>query len=76
MAIERHPLTGVALNSIDVRRKALSYDEAVTAILLRHQGMKYHDVAHQLGTNTHRLGEVYRGEIHPGAADDALRLLT
>lgn len=75
MAIEEHPLTGVRLNKLEIRRKALDYWEAVTAIILRHQGWEYHHIAHMLGTNTHRLGEVFRREKHPDAWKDALRLM-
>jgi acetyl-CoA carboxylase alpha subunit len=76
MAITTHPITGVSLNVIDVQRKSLTEDEAITAVILRHQGDPYHVIAQKLGTNTHRLGEVYRGETHPGAMGKALDLLT
>jgi hypothetical protein len=35
MATIRHPITGVELNPIAIERKALNFDEAVTAHILR-----------------------------------------
>lgn len=75
MATYKHPVTGVALNPIVIERKALSFNEAVTAHVLRLQGAKYNIVAQQLGTNTHRLGEVFRGEKHYRSKEAALKLL-
>lgn len=75
MAITKHPLTGVSLNTIEVRRKALDFDDAVTAIILRQQGVEYHVIAQMLGTNTHRLGEVFRREVYPDAWKTALQLI-
>ncbi|MGC0224941.1 hypothetical protein [Pseudooceanicola nitratireducens] len=75
MAITEHPLTGVTLNEIDIRRKTLSSEEAVTAFLLRLQGDTYTDVVHKLGTNANRIGEVFRGSVHPEARDKAVNLL-
>ncbi|MCC5956275.1 MAG: hypothetical protein JJU07_09235 [Natronohydrobacter sp.] len=75
MATIRHPITGVELNPIAIERKALNFDEAVTAHVLRKRGTKYNHVAQLLGTNTHRVGEVLRGEVHPKAAEVAMRLL-
>lgn len=71
-----HPITGVEINPIAIERKSLTFSEAVTAFVMRMQGEKYHIIAQQLGTNTHRLGEVFRGEIHVNAksvADSLLR---
>lgn len=76
MATTRHPLTGVSLNVIEVTRKSLSEAEAITAIILRQQGEHYHAIAQKLGTNTHRLGEVFNGKVHPRASNKALELLT
>lgn len=76
MATIEHPLTGVRLNSIDIERKSLTFKDAVTAVILRTQGHKYQHIAQFLGTNTHRLGEVFREEEHVGAKGEALRLLT
>lgn len=76
MATIRHHLTGVELNPIEIERVALDFNEAVTAFILRQQGEKYHMIAQRLGTNTHRLGEVFRGEVHSGAAQRALEILT
>ncbi|MCJ8517781.1 hypothetical protein ABID21_000704 [Pseudorhizobium tarimense] len=67
MAITTHPLTGVEINPVVIERKALSFDEAVTAHVMRMQGVKYNIIAQHLGTNTHRLGEVFRGEKHSGS---------
>jgi len=75
MAIELHPMTGVELNEISVKRKRLSFDEAVTAHLLHRQGLSFTEIVHRLGTNANRVGEVFRGDVHPGAARKALELL-
>ena len=75
MATYRQPITGVELNPIAIERKALSFDEAVTAHILRRRGTKYNHVAQLLGTNTHRVGEVLRGDVHPKAAEVALGLM-
>lgn len=71
MATFVHPNTGVELNPIIIERKSLNFDEAVTAHILRLRGEKYNHVAQYLGTNTHRLGEVFRGEVHVGSEDVA-----
>ena len=76
MAITKHPITGVELNEITIKRKTLNFDEAVTAIIMRQQGATYTDVVQKLGTNANRVGEVGRGRVHPGAAMRALDLLT
>lgn len=75
MAPKKHPITGIDVNPILIERLSLDYDAAVTAWVLRLQGTKYNLIAHMLGTNTHRLGEVFRGERHPGAHDDAANRL-
>jgi hypothetical protein len=76
MAITQHPVTGVPLNVITVKRKYLNLIEAVTAHILRQQGVTFTDIVQFLGTNANRVGEVFRGERHPEAAMIALRLLT
>ena len=76
MATIKHPYTGVELNSIEIERPRLSYREAVTAWLLRLSGHKYNHVAQFLGTNTHRLGEVFRGEAHVGSEEEAKAILS
>ncbi len=75
MATRKHPSTGVDLNPIEIERKALNFDEAVTAQIMRRQGEKYNHIAQKLGTNTHRIGEVFRGEMHPSSEDAASQLL-
>ena len=75
MATIKHPITGVELNPIEIERKSLSYDEAVTAHILRKKGTKYNHVAQLLGTNTHRLGEVFRGEVHQSSLKKAEALM-
>ena len=73
---ERHPITGVALNVIARKRRALSFVEAVTVHVLQMQGVTYTDIVHKLGTNANRIGEILRGEEHPNAKAEAFRLLT
>lgn len=76
MAPIPHPITGVKLNPILIERPALDYKEAVTVWILKLQRTKYNHIAQMLGTNTHRVGEVLRGERHPGAQAEAIRSLT
>lgn len=76
MATYRHPITGVELNTIAVKRKALDFEDAVTAHIMRARGVNFAEIAHQLGTNPARVGEVLRGDMHPRAATEALRLRT
>lgn len=76
MAPNLHPITGVKLNPILIERPALNYDEAVTVWLLKLQKTKYNHIAQMLGTNTHRVGEVLRGEKHLNARADAIDRLT
>ncbi|CUH66840.1 hypothetical protein TG4357_02671 [Thalassovita gelatinovora] len=73
---ECHPITGVQLNPRKVERKALNFEEAVTAHILRLQGKTFTQIVHYLGTNANRVGEVFRGEAHPDAGKEALRLMT
>jgi len=74
MAALVHPMTGIEMNPINIERKALSFDDAVTAHLLRMQGVKYNIIVQRLGTNTHRVGEVFRGEKHAGSRELAQQL--
>tara|TARA_R110002020_G_scaffold147379_1_gene322709 strand:- start:331 stop:576 length:246 start_codon:yes stop_codon:yes gene_type:complete len=74
--LNTHPLTGVELNPLIIERKALDFNDAVTAWVMRLQKYKYHSIAQRLGTNTHRLGEVFREETHLGSKAEAFRLLT
>ncbi|EXL03883.1 hypothetical protein [Brucella anthropi] len=73
---ELHPITGVKINPVVIERKALSFDDAVTAFVMKMQGVKYNIIAQHLGTNTHRLGEVFRGEKHYGAKAKADALIS
>lgn len=75
MATMTHPITGVKINPVVIERKSLTFDEAVTAHVMRIQGVKYNIIAQHLGTNTHRLGEVFRGEKHWGSKEGAIVLL-
>ena len=76
MATTKHPITGIDLNEITIKRKTLNIDEAVTAHIMRKQGATFTDVVQKLGTNANRVGEVFRGDVHPDAAMKALDLLT
>ena len=76
MATTKHPITGVELNDIKIKRKTLNIDEAVTAHIMRQQGATFTDVVQKLGTNANRVGEVFRGDVHPDSAMKALDLLT
>lgn len=75
MSTITNPVTGIELNPILIERLSLEWEDAVTAWLLRLKGVKYQIVAQMLGTNTHRLGEVFRGEVHPGSEAAARALL-
>ena len=76
MATSKHPITGVELNDITIKRKRLSFEEAVTAHILHRQKRSFTDIVHMLGTNANRVGEVFNGKVHPNAAKTALNLLT
>lgn len=75
MATNICPQTGVELNPILIERRSLTYDQAVTAWILRMEGNKYSHVAQRLGTNPHRVGEVFRGEKYPDARERAMQIL-
>lgn len=62
-----HPLTGVKLNAITVKRPRLSKSDAVTVFILKMEGVSYTDIVQHLGTNAYRVGEVLRGEVWPEA---------
>ncbi|MGV6848570.1 MAG: hypothetical protein ACWA5A_09345 [Marinibacterium sp.] len=74
MAISKHPVTGIALNDITIKRKALDEDAAVTAHLMRMNGDPFTDIVHKLGTNANRVGEVFSGAAWPKAAEKARKL--
>ena len=76
MATMIHPITGVEINPVVVERKSLAFNEAVTAQIMRLQGIKYNIIAQHLGTNTHRLGEVFRGEKHERSKAVAVQLMS
>ena len=73
---DKHPITGAKLNPLEIERLSLDFNAAVTAWVMRLQREKFAVIAQRLGTNTYRLGEVFRKEVHPGACNEALRLLT
>ena len=75
MAISKHPITGVPVNEITVKRKWLTEEDAITIHLMRLQGATYTDIVHHMGTNANRVGEVLRGEIWPNAAEKARAIL-
>lgn len=75
MATYLHPVTGVELNQIDVRRKSLDETEQATVRLLRQSGTYVSDIAHMMGTNPARIGEVLRGDVCPKAAHAVRDLL-
>ena len=75
MATHLHPITGVELNPIPVVRKKLDFACAVTAHVLQRQGTTYTAIVQMLGTNANRVGEVLRGEVHPDAEKEAMKLL-
>lgn len=75
MANFTHPLTGVPLNVILYKRSALNEAEAITAHILRRQGVSYTDIVHKLGTNANRVGEVFRGQAWPDSGRKAMLIL-
>lgn len=76
MATILHPLTGDQLNAIVIKRKRLSYDNAVTAWIMKLQGETFTDIVQKLGTNANRVGDVFRGDDHEGAQAKAVAILT
>ena len=75
MAISKHPITGVPLNDIVVRRKSLNEEDAVTIHVMKRQGVPFTDIVQRLGTNANRVGEVLRGEAWPRSMATALNVL-
>lgn len=71
---ELHPVTGVELNVIPVRRPSLGPDDAVTIFLMVDEGYDKHIIAAMLGTNIARVYEVLNGENHPDAFARACEL--
>lgn len=57
MATWKHPVTGITLNVIEIRRPALSEIEAETARRLRAGGEAIQYIAAMLGTNQGRVAE-------------------
>lgn len=76
MAYTEHPLTGEPLNVISVKNKSLTRRQAVTAHVLRLQGDTFTDIVQKLGTNANRVGEVFNGTRHSGAAFDAIKIVS
>ncbi|WP_370312501.1 hypothetical protein [Sagittula sp.] len=74
MAISMHPVTGVPLNDITIRRKTINEEEAVTVHVMKLQGVSYTVIVHHFGVDARRIGEVLRGEVWPEAAEKALAL--
>jgi hypothetical protein len=74
MATFYHPITGVELNSIEVKRPNLTKDEAITAHVLRMNGHKIQTITAMLGTNQGRVMSALNGETYPNAASDAAKL--
>lgn len=75
MAYVIEPLTGVKINDLAIKQASLNSKSAVTACVLKLQGWTWHHIAAALGTNPHRLGEVFRGEKYPDAERQARALL-
>lgn len=75
MAMIKHPITGVPLNDITIKRKALEEADAITVHLMHLQGTTFTDIVQHLGTNANRVGEVLRGDKWPEAAQTAQDLL-
>lgn len=71
----RHPITGVKLNRITVKRRELTFTDAVTVHILRQQGKTIKEIARYLGTGETKVRETLRGEVHQGAAHTALEWL-
>lgn len=74
MANLSHPLTGVPLNDITIKRKSLTEIEAVTAHIMKIEGHTFTDIGYALGTNANRVGEVFKGQIWPDAIYKAIAL--
>lgn len=57
MATFNHPVTGVSLNVITIKRTHLNDSEAETTRLLHQEGHPQHIIAAMLGTNQGRVNE-------------------
>ncbi|MFW2541515.1 hypothetical protein ACN2XU_02655 [Primorskyibacter sp. 2E107] len=75
MATEVHPITGDELNPIAVKRAQLTFENAVTAWIMKLQGETFTDIVQKLGTNANRIGEVFRGDAHRDAHAKAVAIL-
>ena len=75
MATIQHSLTGDHLNAIAVKRPRLTFDNAVTAWIMKLQGETFTDIVQKLGTNANRVGEVFKHDVHKGAYDKAVEIL-
>ncbi len=60
------------LNTIEVRRSSLTFEEAILVWRLRSHGEKQHVIAAMLGTNAGRVADVLTGKTHEGAQLAAL----
>ena len=75
MATMTHPITGDELNDIAVKRPSLSFENAVTAWVMKLQGETFTDIVQKLGTNANRVGDVFRREVHQDAKAKAISIL-
>jgi hypothetical protein len=75
MATVTHPVTGIPLNDIAIKRTSLDEIEAVTACIMHKQGHTFTDIAQSLGTNANRVGEVFSGKVWPDAERKARKMI-
>ncbi|MAN14239.1 hypothetical protein [Alterinioella nitratireducens] len=61
----------IELNSIQIVRKGLSFDEAVAVWLMHWSGVKQHVIAARFGTNGGRIADVLTEKKHVGSRQAA-----
>ncbi|MBY6164276.1 hypothetical protein KUW14_00340 [Pseudooceanicola nitratireducens] len=57
------------LNTITVKRTALTWDEAIAVWVMRRNGDAQHHIAARLGTNSARVADVLTEKSHIGSRD-------
>ncbi|MCA1337371.1 hypothetical protein [Pseudooceanicola marinus] len=75
MATQKHPLTGVTVNELGFTRKSMTFEDAVTAFILRLQGRTVTEMVRIMGISSWRISEVIGGVVHPGAEAEAVKRL-
>lgn len=68
------PFGEIELNDIHVKRKGLTFIEAVYVWLMRWSGETQQDIAAQFGTNSGRIADILNEKTHEGSKAKAFEL--